>query len=687
MLYRQNTTAAVYLTTFARLYEHSSSIKNFFQEMSISIEIFQLILLNFCAIAVLNLFGKLVTPLIIPNTTDKPFFNFFFESLIGLISIVCIYSIYKSGFKTINLLGFILIIGYSILNKSSVTYNIRGIFSKIPLQPYLYTACITGLITLLSISYAYKGEVDEDVAFYSSIAKELGFSGKENILHYFNNFENLGTMPYHYMELWLGAILFKLKWFGLSNAIIFRYGCYAILRTLAVVGFLALIETIKKINILDVFISVLLLVFNTLFITELFNSSWGLQTSMWLRPNLIIYYIFLLAAFTLILYKNYTQALLIILLLTVAAGPTSPSIYSSLFIGLLILAFINRNNRPDRIFYLKWLAVVIVFAFLILLFYKLTGEEKKVWNPKFDTIDDIIIYTKSIWKAIVFFIVSLPIRTFAIMAIPLAFLLLVFRNDFRPLIKRNGIIIAFSLLLATSAIFIFQLTTFIDNTYQFPYLGYTACYILSVFLFYYIVHKATSKPINYLAITATILYLTINCLNIKEDLKLDFNAASLSDLNLKRQNISIEYIAELNAFLKGKKDLIGGFAYGMDEPDKIDYSPENTPHSTAQLGSYLYYINSNIRLLPLTDPAKLYESLDAESFFYRRYKVVTDLLPFYKENYDGNYNSLLKNYFTKSRVDFIIADKNFNLDHLKDICILKHFSDKNTGHQFIALCN
>jgi len=651
------------------------------------IEIVQLTLLNILSTIILNLFGKLLKPLIISINADKFFLNFCIESLLGLIGLVCLYSLYKSGFRTINLFAFILIFGYCILNRKNNSFDPRKIFSGISIKPYLYVFFTTAVITFLGVAYTYKGGIDDDIVLYVNIARELGFSGKENLFNYFNRFDEVGTMPYHYLEMWLGALLFKLKWFGLSNAIVFRYGCYGILRTLAITGFLALIESIKKIKIYDGLFAVLFILFNTLFITELFNPSWGIQTSLWLRPNMIIYYIFLFAFFTLVIYKNYSQALLIILLLTIASGPTSPAVYFALFTGLVFLCFINRKDKVQRLFYLKWLAVVIFFALSILLFYKITGV-KTVKYPQFESAEEILIYTKTIWKAIVGFLITLPLRAFAIIAIPLFLILLVFNKSSFLLLKNNASTIIFSLLLAGCGIFIFQLTTFMDNTYQFPYVGYAACYITSIYLFYHIINAATSKPINILAIVTVGFFIILNSYHIKNDLKFNFDEdSSLAELNLKRQKLSTEYIKGLSAYLKEKKDLTGGFIYGMDDLSIIDEKSDEHPHSTAQLGSYVYFLNSDICLLPFTDPQKLYEGVDSSTFFYRRYKSCTDILPFYK-NTDGlDYNSLLKKYLSENRVDFFITDKNFNIGYLKDICIVNRIIDKNTGHQFIVLCN
>src|SRR4051812_47479516 len=105
--------------------------------MFIWIEVLQLITLNICIIIGFNLAGKVIKPLIISISEDKPFFNFFIECLVGLISIICIYSIYKSGFKTINLLAFLLLIVYSVVNRHNQVYNFREIFRGISYKPFL----------------------------------------------------------------------------------------------------------------------------------------------------------------------------------------------------------------------------------------------------------------------------------------------------------------------------------------------------------------------------------------------------------------------------------------------------------------------------------------------------------------------------------------------------------------------
>jgi hypothetical protein len=658
--------------------------------MNICIEILLLIVLNTITIIVFNLFGKLIKLLLVPTgtTEGKPFFNFFIECLIGLLVITCIFSIYKSRFETVNLIAFLLISGYLFCNWKNKSLTIpKGFFTRSPIV-YLYVTFITIIITLLSISYVYKGDIDEDVSFYANIARELGYSGKENILHYFNQYENLGTMPYHYCELWLGSILFKLKWFGISNAIVFRYGCYAILRTLAILGFLALVETIKKISLLDIFICILLTLFNTLFITELFNSSWSIQTSFWLRPNLIIYYIFIFAIFVLTINRKYSQALIIILLFSITTTTSAPAIYPTLVIGLLLQLFSNSHNKTQIFFYLNWLFLIALTAFSLFVFYKITGGDKKLLNPQLNSFDDILVYTTSIWKAIVFFLVTLPLRALAIMVIPVISLFIVFGKKSFFILKANKINIAFSLLLTISGIFIFQLTTFIDNTYQFPYVGYTACYIIAVFLFYHIIYAAARKPINILAMSASAIYLFFNLLFIKNDLNFDFKSNTLTELNLKRKGLSVEYIVDLNNLLKNKTKLVGGYIYDMDDFEKMDERSIEITHSTAQLGSYLYYFNSNIYLYPFTDPNKIYEGVNSKSLFFRRHKVITDMLPFYIESLtEKNYNSLLKTYFSNNKIDFVIADKNFKHKYLDGICISKKIIDKNTGNQLIFFCN
>ncbi|MGZ3861845.1 MAG: hypothetical protein ACXVPN_07665 [Bacteroidia bacterium] len=591
-----------------------------------------------------------------------------------------------SGFRTINLIAFLLLAGYGILSSRGNQLDYKKEVRPITITPYLYAFFSTVLITIISVIYSFKGSIDEDVTFYVNVAEELGTMGHENIFHYFNQYENWGNMPYHYFELWLGSLLFKTNILSVSNGIIFRYGCYAILKTLAVLGLLGLVETIKKIKPIDILFAVLFLLFNSLYITELFNSPWALQTSMWLRPNLIPYYVFLFPFFMLLWYKNYSGSLLIILLMSIMVGPTAPAVYSAASALLILLVLANRKNKEQRTRYLIWFSIVICTAVMVSLFYKITGSDKTVWNPTASSSKDILKHTLHIWKAIVFMIVTLPIRAMSMFLIPILSILIVFRKSSWAIIKRNSLLIVFTLLLTVSAIVIFQLATFMDNTYQLPYVGYSACYILSVYLFYHVISEASNKGKMVLVASITLIYIIINLNFIKTDFDLDVKAANLADLNLKRKNLSDEYVAELNTFFKGKKDLTGGFIHGMDNRINSGESDTDNPHSTGRLGSYIYYIHSDIKLLPFTDPVKLYEGQDEHSFFFRRYKILTNVLPFFKDP-SNSYDQLLKKYLPENKVSFIIADRYFNLDYLKDVCVKKHITDKNTGHQFIELCS
>ena len=650
--------------------------------MSIIIEFFLIGFFNCIVFIGITFIGKLFSPLFLKNKKDKVFFNFLIDVLVGLILVIFIYSIIFSVFKTINLIGAILIFTYVFSNIKNITWTWNFNFNKEQLEVVLSSLFFLFITTLISYLYPYKGQIDEDIVQYVNISRELNYSGIENIFSYFNSFKTIGLMPYHYFEMWFSSILFKLNFLKLSNAIIFRYCCYSILRSVCLLGFLALIESIKKIKIYDLFIVVFLFLFNSLLFTSILNHSYPLHTSVWLRPNLIIYYLFLFPVFTLFGYGYRKLSILFLLLLVIASTVTAPSVMSSLFTICILVYFFNKKNKSHAF---KLAFIVLFFSVTVLLFYKIFGYSSQEVS-KISSFNDLFIYTLSIWKAIVFYLVTVPLRTAGII-FPCLFLFIFYRSDFLFLSRKNLLSILFSIFLFLFGLLFFQLTTFMDNTYQFVYIGYCSLTIITLLFFYQLMINSFKDFSNYKSILFVMAFIILNLWYVSKDFNFRISHDSIDELNLSRQGLSQKYIYDIDKYMSKKNSLKGAFAFGIDTSYKYTNNSHENPHSTSQFGSYSYYLKSNLKLFPLSDPAKLFYGLDENSFFYRRYKVLTRLLPFYNMNNNLNYNERLKYNISEEKINFIIVDSNFNVDNLRDVCIDNIYVDLNKGHQFIVFCD
>lgn len=650
--------------------------------MSIIIEFFQIGVFNFIVFLVITFVGKLFSPLFFNNKKDKVFFNFLNEVLVGLILIIFLYSIIVSGFKTINLIGLILIVSYVILNLKNITWTWNFSLNKDNLKVVLSSLFFILVTTLISYLYPYKGQIDEDIVQYVNISRELNFSGIENIFTYFNSFKSIGLMPYHYFEMWFGSILFKLNFFNFSDAVVFRYCSYSILKSICLLGFLAFVELIKKIKIYDIFIVVFLFLFNSLLFTSIINDSYPLHTSVWLRPNLITYYLFLFPVFILFRYGYRKLSILFLFLIVIASTVTAPSVIPTFFTISILGYFFNKKNKSHAF---KLSLLILFFSISVLFFYKIFGHSSEEVS-KISSLADLYTYTLSIWKAIIFYLLTIPLRTIGII-FPSLILLLFYKQDFLHILRKNLVPISFSILLFVFGLLFFQLTTFMDNTYQFVYIGYCSLTIITYLFLYQLILLTFKKPINYKSSIVLFVLFFLNLWHVSKDFNFNIFHKNLAELNLSRQGLSQKYIYEIDKYMSEKNSLKGAFAFGIDTSYNYTNNSHENPHSTSQFGSYTYYLKSNLKLFPLSDPAKLFYGLDENSFFYRRYKVLTRLLPFYNKNNNLNYNERLKYNIDKEKINFIIVDSNFNMDNLRGICIDDIFVDLNKGHQFVIFCD
>lgn len=649
--------------------------------MSIIIEFLKIGFFNSIIFLGIAFIGKLLSPFFLNKKTGKVFFNFLIDVLVGLILIISIYSIIYSGFKTINLIGAVLVFVYVFTNHKNIIWSWDLNFNKDLLKVVLSSLFFIFINTLISYLYPYKGEIDEDIVQYVNISRELNFSGIENIFAYFNSFKNFGLMPYHYMEMWFGSILFKLNFLKLSNAIIFRYSCYSILRSVCLLGLLAFIESIKKIKIYDLFIVIFLFLFNSLLFTSAINDSYPLQTSVWLRPNLIIYYLFLFPAFVLFRYSYRKLSILFLLLLVIASTVTAPTVISALFTLCIIIYFFNKKNK---LYVLKLALIILFFSVTVLLFYKIFGHSSEEVS-KITSFNDLYIYTVSIWKAIVYYLVTVPLRTIGII-LPCLFLFIFYRSDFLFLSHKNLLPILFSIFLFLFGLLFFQLTTFMDNTYQFVYVGYCSLTIITLLFFYQLMINSFKDFNNYKSIFFVIAFIILNLWHVSKDLNFNISYHSIAELTLSRKGLSKEYIYKMKDYFSQEKPLKGGYAFGLDSPKNLKITKHN-PHSTSQFGSYTYYLSSWIKLFPLSDPEKLYSEVDKNSLFYRRHKVLTDVLPFYNMNKKLTYNEKLLIFIEKENINFLVTDINFDLENLEGICVKNTFTDSNLGNKFIIFCD
>ena len=648
-------------------------------------------LLAFIVIFLMNITGKIISTLLNYNNKNT-FFSFFLDSLAGIVSVVTIYALISTKGKTIHL-GFILLfllyysnrlfkrLKYSQFSVEHIKNVSHLFYKKIRDKKYwihLSYALIASLLTAFSsILFNHNISIDNDIIFYGKIAENLNKTGLENIFHYFNNNDNSfnGTNPYHYFELWLGSLLFPFFKGVFPNIIILKYLVYVSLKAVLALGLIALLETIKKVNISDVLMVVFLTFISFLFLTEIGNNSWILYGNFWLRPNLIMYFLFLIPSLIYFNKKEYREAFFFLLCLPVVSIATAPAVFSGTLLILLSALFFDKKNKR------KYFQVFLVTLFLIVfifLFYMFTGVKAEVLKTDDKNISALIFHNLSIWKAIVGTTLSLGLRVIVLLAFPFSLIFLFFKNR-RQVLQDNLPLMSIAIAITFSGIIVFQLTTSIDNTYQFPYIGYALCYLINFYMICILIHSF-SKP--YKKTLFLIVLIPLASLTFIDHLNFNFKFNSLKKFNLSRYEVSDSFSEAIGTYLSENPQAKGGFM--LSKRDIAEMSVGQRHSLTYTLGNYISFLSSNTNLTSLTDPDILYSDINESVRHFTKVKSFNDQLSFYREFNSMHlpYAEFLRQYLKSNNYNFIIASDDIDLSFFN---VEKSYRDKNKAHQFIVL--
>ena len=646
-------------------------------------------LLAFVAILLINIAGKIISTLIDCNSRNN-LFSFFLDCLTGIVLMISIYAIISTKGKTINW-GFILLFlayyyssFFEKLNHGKFTKE--GIKSRFLLfiqtlsdKKYIihlsYAFIASFLTAFSSILFNHNISIDNDIIFYTKIAENLNKTGLENTFHYYNDNNFNGTNPYHYFELWLGSLFFPLLEEMFPNIIIFKYLIYSILKTVLILGLLSIIETIKKVTYIDVLFAVFLTFVSFIFLTEIGSNSWVLYGHFWLRPNLIMYFLFLIPALIYFKSKNYRNAFFFLMCLPVVSIVTAPATIAGIVSILLSLAFFNGNNRKP---YYKMLLLTLFLMVYLFLFYHLTGVKAEVLKTDDKNLWELILHNLNIWKAIVGTTFSLGLRVIILLALPLLLIFLLLKNG-RSILQDNFRLITIAIAITFSGIIVFQLTTSIDNTYQFPYIGYALCYLINFYMICILVYSFNKTYKKALFLTFLIPLASFTFI---DHLNFNFKFDSLKKYNLNRHEVSDSFSGTIETYLFENPSAKGGFILSKNDIAKMTVGQR---HSLSYLpGNYISYLSSNTHLTSLTDPDILYLNIDESMRHFTKVKSFNEQLEFYRRFHSSNlpYPEFLQQYLKSHHYNFIIAGDDIDLSFLS---IDKSIKDTVKEHQFIIL--
>lgn len=623
----------------------------------------------------------------IDKLSNNNFLRIFYNTLLFSLFVVTVVSIIITKGKTIFV--FLIPVFYFLLKnirKQEVQpTNENSLSDK---KSWLIILFISFIAVVCSYYFILKVSIRNDVAHYVKISEYLIGYGIENPYHYYNA-ENpvfKGISPYHYFEMWFGGIFFKLNsLFGshlFSNYLLYIYVCLNFFRVLVIIGIFGLISKYTKFSVIYFFIVIPILIID---ISAFCN--WGLEayvpeSNFFERPNFIFYYLFSIPVFDSILNNNRGGQIIWSSIFIISSITAVPAIAGALLLKLSY-DFIKKKNQRKDIFLV--IGAFLLLIFLIAFFYKLFGVTSAAVTIESLTFKEMLNKTLSIWKACVYMFTLLSVKIGILIALVCFLISKRFSKEFKFEQTFKSLLIYISLLCFTG-IALFQLVPYLDNMYQFAFIGYCAV-VLALILILTI--KLSNTSINKKFVGFALFFILI-FMGFKRNMYFDHILFTTINWNLHldenflmENGLSYKYINELkdvSTQLRGKNG-----ASLIDEKDAIiDFL--GLRHSvTYQLGNYLMVFNNNVHLPLLSDPHKLYPDVDTlskdyykainfnkKTLFYRNYKMNLS----YKEN--------LSNYIRANDINFMFASKSANPNYyFESQNILKIIKDSNKGHQLI----
>ena len=625
----------------------------------------------------------------LPNNTN-PYMNVFNNVLLFTLSLVTITAIVCTKGKSIYVLVLPLLVIYFIYNKKKVRVTEINVKKNPGILFWLNIILITLITVLLSFFVVLKFSMRNDVSHYVKISQFLINEGIENPFHYYNNDNSIfkGNAPYHYFEMWFGGLCFKISNFlgikSLSNYIIYIYFVFNLFRVLAVIGIFGLITKFVKFGFILYLIVFLFLIIDISAFCNWGNDAYVAESNFFERPNFIFYYTFLVPIFHSVLNTNKESLIFWSSVFCISTVTVIPALASTIYIVILYYYIKEKSGTKKNII------LIGLFSLLLLLyglFYSLFGASKDASLVESMSLDQLIYKTLSIWKACLFMFSMLFFKIIIIIALSILVIKKqICDNNYKPFKK----LYLFICLICLFGIGIFQLVPYLDNMYQFSFLGYCAVLMLlilvvSIKMLYL---KGFKLYIGFALFFVLILY------GFKRNIYFDHILIAKPKWNF---NIQKNFLLQNNFSLSFIENIqyCAPFFYSANGVSIIDSADVKSQfmglrHSaTYQLGNFLMVLSNNIHLPLVSDPNTLYPDTNkSNKDFYKanNFNSKTSFYRYYNNNI--SYKQNLLKYIEFNNVNYVVASSHFKTFYYFDTVKVKRIiKDKNTGYQLILFKN
>ena len=566
------------------------------------------------------------------NSSRRVFYNL----TTGFLLLIGLFAVFFTRGKTINCVTILIL---SLVMFLKPKFHIKKDISLKPLVPFLY---IVPMVFSMYAIYIYGENVHSDVKYYSKIVFSLWATGQENFYHFYNlesrSFN--GMVPYHYLEMWLAAIFNSVTQTPAIYAL--KNFAYPFLISLVSFGFMGLLNSKSKSIYFVLFI--LASTFPLGRVYGFFDTTgWTIFCDMWLRPNLISYYLLIILLIAALLDDNW-----FIFYVFVSIGLTfSVIIVPGLMAGIISLELYKVVVRKSNA-RLALRELILPFCSLLTIAFLYTIFKPAV-NISLDFgLQAIMTYNLSVWKALIGTFLQLCLE---VILPPV--LVVVLCRYFKKSHGLPSFFLIFMLSNIVSSLLLFQLLTPIDNSYQFAYFGYALSGFSIIYVLIYNFSQIRSVIFRFALALVFIIFMVsqASCNNfiLKNSLH------SLRTSYMLYENVSESWANQFDSYLKSHHNLKGGFVNTREELKSI--LPPLRQSLTRQPGNYLCYFTDDSNLLSITCENDLFFDRTPESMNdFKKLSIWTKVFPYYLDKCNP------EAYIRSGQLDYFMCSSSYPLD-------------------------
>ena len=321
------------------------------------------------SLLIVYLLGWLIKLYVFKTKDTVSAFSILTCSVLGMTSVIAVYSIIRTKGITVNwaimLLFFMYLFSYK-KNKLAVETK-RHHHS--PLWKYIGIICLANglffcyyVFRIIDFQQGMFYQYFCDFNYYAKLSQFLNLGYENGSLGY-NFFKHITPQPYHYGELWVSAIMYKFS--GLNALVVYSVSLPMFFNTLIFISLLAVIELRKKITIGYLVLAFVILLLSNILthISDIFPPFKGWMPLLD-TPKLLTIFLYLFTSMVLFQYNRKHAAYYALLLIPVLNFISIVAVFGTIGTFLLLDTIKKRIIKWE--YWIPFVCLVFILSIYIL---------------------------------------------------------------------------------------------------------------------------------------------------------------------------------------------------------------------------------------------------------------------------------------------------------------------------------